>query len=155
MKKEIDPAKAQRELRRLDAQARRPKSAHYLLFAMIVLTIIYIVDEITSNMNAAMQPYALFDLFGIASRNVNAPEYKTAINTVAPWQVASNLFLIISPFYKALSDRYGRRLFLMINTMGMGVGMLIVMTSQTTVQYILGMRFMMFFTPNDMQVLYL
>ena len=155
MKKEIDPAKAQRELRRLDAQARRPKSAHYLLFAMIVLTIIYIVDEITSNMNAAMQPYALFDLFGIASRNVNAPEYKTAINTVAPWQVASNLFLIISPFYKALSDRYGRRLFLMINTMGMGVGMLIVMTSQTTVQYILGMLFMMFFTPNDMQVLYI
>ena len=155
MKKEIDPAKAQRELRRLDAQARRPKGAHYLLFAMIVLTIIYIVDEITSNMNAAMQPYALFDLFGIASRNVNAPEYKTAINTVAPWQVASNLFLIISPFYKALSDRYGRRLFLMINTMGMGVGMLIVMTSQTTVQYILGMLFMMFFTPNDMQVLYI
>jgi MFS family permease len=155
LKNHADTLREQRELERLQREAQRPKGARYLLFAMIVLTIIYIVDEITSNVNAAMQPYALFDLFGIASRNVNGPEYKAAINTVAPWQVASNLFLIISPFYKALSDRYGRRLFLMINTVGMGVGMLIVMTSVNTVQYILGMLFMMFFTPNDMQVLYI
>ncbi|MBO4848307.1 MAG: MFS transporter [Clostridia bacterium] len=155
MKNKIDFTREQRELTRLDRETNRPKGVHYLLFAMIVLTIIYIVDEITSNVNAAMQPYALFDLFGITSRSVSAPEYKTAINTVAPWQVASNLFLIITPFYKALSDRFGRRPFLMINTIGMGVGMLIVMTSHSVVQYILGMLAMMFFTPNDMQVLYI
>lgn len=154
-KKEKLALREQKELARLDREAARPQFAHYLLFVMIVLTVIYIVDEITSNMNAAMQPYVLFDLFSITSRSVNSPEYTGAINTVAPWQVASNLFLIISPFYKALSDKYGRRLFLMINTIGMGVGMLIVMTSQSVVQYILGMLAMMFFTPNDMQVLYI
>ena len=155
LNKERTFAREQNELLRLNREALRPKKAYYLLFAMIVLTIIYIVDEITSNVNSSMQPYALFDLFRIGSRDVNSPEYKTAINTVAPWQVASNLFLIITPFYKALSDRYGRRLFLMINTVGMGVGMLIVMTAQSTIEYILGMLFMMFFTPNDMQVLYI
>ena len=155
MNREKVYAREQRELLRLNREAQRPKGAYYLLFAMIVLTVIYIVDEITSNVNSAMQPYALFDLFRITSRDVNSPEYKTAINTVAPWQVASNLFLIITPFYKALSDRFGRRLFLMINTVGMGVGMLIVMTANSTVQYILGMLAMMFFTPNDMQVLYI
>lgn len=155
MKKQADLVREQRELARLEREAQRPVGTYFLLFAMVVLTVIYIVDEITSNMNAAMQPYALFDLFNIASRNVNTPEYKAAINTVAPWSVASNLFLIITPFYKALSDRYGRRLFLMINTVGMGVGMLIVMTSHSAIQYILGMLFMMFFTPNDMQVLYI
>ena len=147
--------KERRELQRLEREAGLPKSARYLLFVMIVLTVIYIVDEITSNINAAMQPYVLFDLFSISSRSVSSPEYTRAINTVAPWQVASNLFLIISPFYKALSDKYGRRVFLMINTVGMGVGMLIVMTSTGVVQYILGMLFMLFFTPNDMQVLYI
>ena len=145
----------QRELQRLDREAQKPKTGRYLLFVMIILTVIYVVDEITSNMNAAMQPYVLFDLFGISSRSVSSPDYTAAINTVAPWQVASNLFLIISPFYKALSDKYGRRVFLMINTVGMGVGMLIVMTSQSVMQYILGMLFMLFFTPNDMQVLYI
>ena len=147
--------KEQRELMRLDREFSRPKPARYLLFVLIVLTVVYVVDEITSNINSAMQPYVLFDLFSISSRSVNSPEYARAINTVAPWQVASNLFLIISPFYKALSDKYGRRLFLMINTVGMGVGMLIVMTSRSVVQYILGMLFMLFFTPNDMQVLYI
>lgn len=147
--------KEQRELMRLDREFSRPKPARYLLFVLIVLTVVYVVDEITSNINSAMQPYVLFDLFSISSRSVNSPEYTRAINTVAPWQVASNLFLIISPFYKALSDKYGRRLFLMINTVGMGVGMLIVMTSRSVVQYILGMLFMLFFTPNDMQVLYI
>ncbi len=153
--KTIDSAREQKELLRLDREARRPKGAYYLLFLMIVLTIIYIVDEITSNMNSSMQPYALFDLFKITSRDVNSAAYKGAINTVEPWSTAANLFLIITPFYKALSDRYGRRLFLMINTVGMGVGMLIVMTAHSVVQYILGMLFMMFFTPNDMQVLYI
>jgi hypothetical protein len=41
---------------------------------------------------------------------------------VAPLSVISNLFLIITPFYKALSDKYSRRLFLMINTVGKGRG---------------------------------
>ena len=155
MKEQLKLARESRELMRLENEAKRHRGKFYLLFAMVMLTVIYIVDEITSNVNAAMQPYALFDLFRIASRDVNSAEYKAAINTVAPWQVASNLFLIITPFYKALSDRYGRRPFLVINTIGMGVGMLIVMTSRSSVQYILGMLFMMFFTPNDMQVLYI
>ena len=148
-------ARERKELDRLNRIANAPKTAHYLLFVMIVLTIIYIVDEITSNINSAIQPYALFDLFHIASRDVNSPEYARAINTVAPISLASNFLLIVTPFYKALSDRYGRRLFLMLNTIGMGFGMLIVMTSNSVAQYIIGMFAMMFFTPNDMQVLYI
>ncbi len=147
--------KEARQLRKLTAEANRKKPLHYIGIAMVVLTIIYIVDEITSNMNAAMQPYVLFDLFHITSRNVNSPEYTQAFNVVAPIQVFSNLLLIITPFYKALSDKYGRRLFLMINTVGMGLGMCIVMTAQNVAWYILGMLAMMFFTPNDMQVLYI
>ena len=99
-------SKETKELNRLKKQSAIPAAGKYLLFVMIVLTVVYIVDEITSNVNAAMQPYVLFDLFGIGSRNVNSSEYTAAINTVAPWQVASNLFLIITPFYKALSDKY-------------------------------------------------
>ena len=147
--------KEKRELERLNKQAAFHVTAGYLGFAMVVLTIIYIVDEITSNMNAAMQPYILFDLFNIASRDVNSAEYKHAINVVAPIQVASTFLLIITPFYKALSDKYGRRIFLMINTVGMGLGMCVVMLAPNVPVYIIGMLCMLFFTPNDMQVLYI
>ena len=151
----MNKEKEQKQLIRLRAEAVRRRPLHYIGIAMILLTIVYIVDEITSNMNSAMQPYVLFDLFNITSRDVNSAEYTSAFNKVAPVQVFSNLLLIITPFYKALSDKYGRRLFLMINTVGMGLGMSIVMTAQNAAAYILGMLFMMFFTPNDMQVLYI
>ena len=151
----MNTEREKRQLVRLTAEARRPKPWYYLGVAMVLLTIVYIVDEITSNMNSAMQPYALFDLFNITSRDVNSEEYTRAFNIVAPISVFSNLLLIVTPFYKALSDKYGRRLFLAINTVGMGIGMCIVMTAQNVTWYILGMLFMMFFTPNDMQVLYI
>ena len=83
-KQEKQLMREQRELLRLNREAQRPRGALYLLFVMIVLTIIYIVDEITSNMNSSMQPYALFDLFKIASRDVNSEAYKGAINTRPP-----------------------------------------------------------------------
>ncbi len=154
MKRQNEQLK-QKQLERLEKLSQLKKPAGYMLLVMIVLTVVYIVDEITSNMNSTMQPYALFDLFGIASRNVNSDEYKNAINTVAPISVASNFLLIITPFYKALSDKYGRKLFLMINTVGMGLGMLVVMSAANVAMYIIGMLLMMFFTPNDMQVLYI
>ncbi len=147
--------KEKKELEKLNRIAAKPLPAHYLGIIMVVLTIIYVVDEITSNLNAAMQPYILFDIFNIGSRSVESAEYKSAFNLVAPLQQVSTLLMVITPFYKALSDRFGRRIFLMINTIGMGLGMLVVMTATGVVQYILGMVFMLFFTPNDMQVLYI
>ena len=62
-----------KELAKLKKEQARPKPAFYLGMVMLVLTIIYIVDEVTSNINSAMQPYILFDLFGITSRKVNSP----------------------------------------------------------------------------------
>ena len=143
------------ELAKLKILQEAKKPACYLGIVMVVLTIVYIVDELTSSMNSAMQPYILFDLFNITSRDVNSELYKHAINVIAPLSMLSTFLLIVTPFYKALADRFGRRIFLMINTMGMGIGMLVVMTSTTVVQYIIGVFVMSFFTPNDMQVLYI
>ena len=39
-------------------EAARKKPLHYVGIAIFLLTIVYVVDEITSNINAAMQPYA-------------------------------------------------------------------------------------------------
>ena len=53
------------ELAKLKILQEAKKPACYLGIVMVVLTIVYIVDEITSSMNSAMQPYILFDLFNI------------------------------------------------------------------------------------------
>ena len=51
----------------------------------------------------------------------------------------ANIIILILPFYKALADRLGRRLFLFINTIGMGMGMLICMVAPNIYIYIVGL----------------
>lgn len=89
----MNTEREKKQLEKLLAE-RRPRPIHYLGIAMLLLTIVYIVDEITSNMNSSMQPYALFELFNITSRDVNSPEYANAINVVAPLSVISLIILL-------------------------------------------------------------
>ena len=51
------------ELSKLELAQRYHQGKYYLVFLVVVLTIIYIVDEITSSMTSAMQPYAIIDLY--------------------------------------------------------------------------------------------
>ncbi len=121
---------------------------------MVILTIIYVVDEITSNINL-MRPYMIFDLFKIPGADANTDEYAAAVSKMAVTSIPTYLFMFLMPFYKSFSDRYGRKIFLIINTIGMGVGMLICMIAPNYVWYIIGVVLYGFFTPNDMQVIYI
>lgn len=162
MSKELSPeklakkkAKEAKELQKWERVQSKPMPAHYFGILIVVLTVIYIVDEIASNINSAMQSAIIFDFFNIASRDVNDPAYAQAINTLAITSVFSIVFMFLAPFYKSLSDIYGRRLFLMINTCVMGIGMLIIMIAPHFMVYVIGVIVLGFVTPNDVQVLYI
>ncbi len=162
MAKELSPeklakkkAKEAKELQKWERVQAKPLPAHYFGILIVVLTVIYIVDEISSNINSAMQSSIIFDFFNITSRDVNDPAYAQAINTMTITSILSVVFLFVAPFYKSLSDIYGRRLFLMINTCVMGIGMLIIMIAPHFLVYVLGVIVLSFVTPNDVQVLYI
>lgn len=162
MHKELSPekmakkkAREDKELRKWEKVQSKPFPKHYFGILLVVITVIYIVDEITSNMNSAMQSSIIFDFFNITSRDVNDPAYKQAINTLAITSVFSLIFLFAAPFYKSLSDRFGRKLFLMINTCVFGIGMFIIMIAPHFLVYVIGVIILSFVTPNDVQVLYI
>lgn len=58
-------------------------------------------------------------------------------------------------FYKPLADRFGRKIFLVINTLGMGIGLILVGLATNIPVYILGASVIAFFVPHDMQVVYI
>ena len=125
-----------------------------LTLIMVILTIIYVVDEITSNINL-MRPYMIFDLFKIPNADATTTEYANAVSKMAVASIPTYLFMFLLPFYKALSDRFGRKYFLIINMIGMGLGMLLCMTASNYVWYLIGSVLYGFFTPNDLQVIYI
>lgn len=147
--------KEARELARLEKASLKPAIVHGFWFLMIVLTIIYIADEISSNVNGVMRPYMIFDLFHIPGADAASEAYGSAVSVMAIATIPTYITTAINPLYRTLADRFGRKIFLFINTLGMGVGLLIAMLAPNAYVFIVGSCITGFFTPNDMQVIYL
>ena len=144
--------KEQREIKRLEKAQVFHNSKNYFIILIIVLTIVYIVDELTSNIRQTVDSFTICDLF---NTTFGTPEYDKASGTLGLVTTGCYLIYLISPFYKSLADKYGRRPFLIINTLGMGVGMLVSIISHNIALYLAGVVIMTFFIPNDLQVIYL
>lgn len=143
--------KEQRELKKLRAELDRPIMGAYFPFLIVVLTIVYIVDEITSSMPSSMQSEVVEEFFvrGMGMDLTTGVAAMTAMS--APFYIV----MVIAPFYKALADRFGRRIFLVINTIGMGVGLFLCFISSNIYVYLIGLLVIRFVIPNDMQVMYI
>ncbi len=141
-----------KEIKRLEKAEAFHKHKNYFSILVVVLTIVYIVDELTSSVRGAVDSFTICDLF---NTTFGTPEYDKAAGTLGLVTTGCYLIYLIAPFYKSLADKLGRKVFLIINTIGMGVGMLVCIISHNVVVYLVGVVIMTFFTPNDVQVLYI
>ena len=140
-----------KELQSLRAKAEKPLYKGYIISLMIVAILIHVVDEITTlvgnNVKSSMVTEFFVDGMGMTFND--GLSYLAAISSV------SFVIMLIVPFYKALADRFGRKIFLVINTFGMGIAMLICMTAPTFIVYFIGTMLGSFFITHDVQVLYI
>ena len=139
---------AELERRRTLMGKTRPKG--YLLYLLVVLSIVYIVDEVTSAIGTSMQSEVVTEFF-VLGRGM---EFNTGLAAFTAMSAPLYSMMILMPFYKSLADRYGRKLFLVVNTVGMGVGMGICMSAGGPLVYLIGMLVINFVMYNDMQVMY-
>ncbi len=139
----------------MNNQNKAKRTMGYLIILFVLLTAIYIVDEIASNITATMQPYVIIDLFDIPGGSVLSEEYASAVGVFTAISMVSYVFMLIAPFYKALADKFGRKPFLILNTAIMAVGMLICMIAPNYIIYIIGVLVITFVRSNDMQVMYI
>ena len=144
--------KERRELERLEKAETFHSHKHYFLILIIVLSIVYIVDELASSVRGIVEVQTIRDLFNVV---YPSSDYDKASATLGFVTMAGYLSYLISPFYKSLADKWGRKPFLIINTLGMGVGMLVCIISKSVALYIVGTVILTFFTPNDVQVIYI
>lgn len=143
-------AREAKELERRQAQLSKKHPKGYLWYLLVVLSIVYIVDEITSAMGSSMQSEVVTDFFV----NGMGMEYNTGLAAFTAMSAPVYSMMILMPFYKALADKYGRKLFLVLNTIGMGIGLGICMSATGPLVYIVGMLVINFVMYNDMQVIY-
>ena len=151
MEKTMTDAKRVTELEKRKKQLEKSTSKGYFVFLIAMLALIYIVDELTSNISSSIQPEVITDFF-VMRQGI---DFNIGLSNLALMSLPANIIILILPFYKALADRLGRRLFLFINTIGMGMGLLICMVAPSIYVYIVGLLVIKFFIPNDVQVMYI
>lgn len=147
--------KREKKLLKLKKAKENPQTGSTLIFLFVLLAIVYIVDEIASNMTSTMQPYVIFDLFRIPGADILSDEYASALSTMTAAAMPGYAFYILLPFYKSLADRFGRKPMLIINTAGLALGMFVCMTANHFAVFVIGMLIIQFMMPNDMQVIYI
>lgn len=143
----------EKELRELqNAQKTLQKIAlpGYLIYMLVILSMVYIVDEIASNIYNSLQSDMVTEFFV----NGMGLEFNTGLATYSAMTAPLYVCMLITPFYKSLADRFGRKIFLALNTIGMGIGMFVCMIAPNPVVYLVGVGIIYFLMGNDMQVLY-
>ncbi|MBQ7859774.1 MAG: MFS transporter [Faecalibacterium sp.] len=138
------------ELARRQKEQNRSTPKGYLWYLLVILSIVYIVDEITSAMGSSMQSEVVTDFFV----NRLGLDYNTGLASFTAMSAPLYGIMILMPFYKSLADKYGRKLFLVLNTIGMGVGLAICMVAPGPLAYLVGMALINLVMYNDMQVIY-
>lgn len=141
--------KIQREIARLEREQQKPKGRYYMIYFIIIVSVVYIADELATQAGYQMQNVIASDFFAPLVGEKFAIARMALINTIAGCTVGV-VFL-----YRTLSDRYGRKIFLVINAFGIGIGLFLISIATNIPVYALGVIVMQFFLPNDMHGVYI
>lgn len=138
----------QKELLRLQKQKNKPKFVGYLFFFLFVITIVYLTDEISTNIGKFLELDVTMYFFG-SEEAANASSVRAIVNTVI--SIIAGVSMLLRP----LADRFGRKLFLSIYTLGMGVAMAIIGITNGVAGWVVGTLLIQMCIPHDMQQVYI
>lgn len=141
--------KKQREIAKWEREKAKDKAPGYMAYFLLIICVVYICDEVVTQIGTQMQSVIASQVFAPIVGEEFAVARMSALGMFTA--VASALAFL----YKPLSDKFGRRPFLIINTLGMGIGTILVGLSTNIPVYLIGAAFTSFFTPHDMQAIYI
>ncbi len=130
-----------------EKQKSRPRGKTYLVYMIFIVSLIYMIDEIASQIGMLMKTEIATDLLS-----------KFGDSSVGMLDIVSIVgvpFQVLGLLYRPLADKWGRKLFLVINTFGMSLALLVIFLSQNVVMYVVGACVVQFFIPHDMHAVYI
>lgn len=137
----------QKEIEKWEREKQKPRGNAYFIWLVFVICLIYMTDEVASQIGTLMKTEIANDLLSsFGNSSVGVLDLLSMV--VVPFQV-------VCLFYKPMADKFGRKTFLVINTFGMSFAMLLIFLSNNLVLYFLGACMVQFFIPHDMHVVYI
>ncbi len=139
--------KREKEIKKWEKEKARPKKSFYFAYLVFIITLIYGTDEIASTIGTLMKTEIANDLLSkFGESSIGVLDILSIL--VVPFQA-------IGLLYRPLADRWGRKKFLIINTFGMSLALLVIFLSNNLLLYFVGTALVQFFIPHDMHVVYI
>ncbi len=145
----------QKQINRLKKMQSRSNSGKYFMVLLFLIAIVNILDEVTSNLTVTVQSSFVTEFF------VNNPfmgKYYTFQEGLALHSsigVFTYVLGAVTPFYKALADKWGRKPLFAISTLGMAAGLLVIYLSSSYIIFLIGFAIISFFMGHDIQIIYI
>ena len=150
-KRLIRKEKEAKELAKREKELAKKKPAGYLVYLIMILSLVYITDEVASIISINFQSNIITEFLVIPKGLTE----EAAKNTFDSLGFISYPVMILAFLYKPLADRFGRKPFLFINTFFMAIGLFIIYLSKNIVIYMAGATLISFFVMHDMHCVYL
>lgn len=144
-----------REIKRLEKMRSGARGSSYFLILLILIAIVNILDEVTSNLTVTVQSSFVTEFF------VNNPfmgkyyTYEDGLAFHSGIGVFTYVLGIFTPFYKALADKWGRKPLFVLSTLGMAAGLLVIHLSSSYIMFLVGFAIISFFMGHDIQIIYI
>ena len=140
----------QKQLSRLEKLGAKKEYTGYFVVILLLVLAVNVIDEITSSLPANLQSCYVTEFLAINGRS-----YEDALALHGTVSIISYVLGIITPFYKALADKIGRKPLFALSTVGMSVGMFISAIAPNYWVYLIGSSIMSFFIAHDIQIIYI
>ncbi|MBR4451074.1 MAG: MFS transporter, partial [Clostridia bacterium] len=140
----------QRQLTKLEKLENKKPYFGYFAVILFLVAAVNIIDDITSSLPANLQSCYVTEFLA-----VNGRSYTDALALHGTVSIISYALGIITPFYKALADKIGRKPMFFLSTLGMSVGMFIASAAPNYWVYLFGSSIMSFFIAHDIQIIYI
>lgn len=144
-----------RQLERLSRIQSKGAWAGYFGMLLFLVGFVNIIDEVTSNLSVSVQSSFVTEFFVNNGFLGKAYTYEEGLSLHTSISVISYVFGIITPFYKALADKWGRKPLFALSTFGMSIGLFIIFFSQNYLVFLLGYGIIGFFYSHDIQIIYI
>ncbi len=147
--------KEQRQFKKLTRMQNKGTWAGYFGMLLFLVGFVNIIDEVTSNLSVSVQSSFVTEFFVNNGFLGKAYTFEEGLSLHTSISVISYVFGIITPFYKALADKWGRKPLFAISTLGMSVGLFIIYYSPNYLVFLLGYGIIGFFYSHDIQIIYI
>ena len=144
-----------RQLEKLGKMQSRSSGSRYFFVLLMLIAIVNILDEVTSNLTVTVQSSFVTEFF------VNNPfmgkyySYEDGLAFHSGIGVFTYVLGLFTPFYKALADKWGRKPLFAISTLGMATGLLVIHLSSSYIMFLVGFAIISFFMGHDIQIIYI